>query len=104
MEVSAKIIHGSFVFGQSPTLKRTLSEEMMLNMGEVERPGPKRDDAGDAGELMAKNPFYSLLGDCYTIVVRETTTAVTRGRSNAWEYILTCFKDAKNKRQRREET
>lgn len=24
---------------------------------------------GDAGKLMAKNPFYSLLGDCYTIVV-----------------------------------
>ncbi|CAN0367672.1 unnamed protein product, partial [Ectocarpus sp. 12 AP-2014] len=57
----------------SPTLKRTLSEEMMLNMGEVERPGPKRDDAGDAGELMAKNPFYSLLGDCYTIVASIKT-------------------------------
>lgn len=26
-------------------------------------------DHGDAGKLMAKNPFYSLLGDCYTIVV-----------------------------------
>lgn len=23
----------------------------------------------DTGKLMAKNPFYSLLGDCYTIVV-----------------------------------
>ncbi|CAM9325405.1 unnamed protein product, partial [Ectocarpus sp. 12 AP-2014] len=57
----------------SPTLKRTLSEEMMLNMGEMERPGLKRDDAGDAGELMAKNPFYSLLGDCYTIVASINT-------------------------------
>lgn len=73
--------YGSFVFGQSPTLKRTLSEEMMLNMGEVERPGPKGGDAGDAGELMAKNPFYSLLGDCYTIVVSETTTATTGGNN-----------------------
>lgn len=40
----------------------------MINPGGagVERPGVK---GGNAGELMAKNPFYSLLGDCYTIVV-----------------------------------
>lgn len=25
------------------------------------------------GKLMARNPFYSLLGDCYTIMVREHT-------------------------------
>lgn len=48
----------------------------MLNIGEVKRPAMKATDTGDAGELMAKNPFYSLLGDCYTIVVRAKTTMV----------------------------
>lgn len=46
----------------------------MLNIGEVERPatkGVKAGDTGETGELMAKNPFYSLLGDCYTIVVSD---------------------------------
>lgn len=57
---------------QSPTLKRTLSEEMMLNIGEVERPAMKAGGTGDTEELMAKNPFYSLLGDCYTIVVSRS--------------------------------
>lgn len=35
----------------------------------VGRQAKKGDDEGHAGELMANNPFYSLLGDCYTIVV-----------------------------------
>lgn len=43
----------------------------MLNIGEVERSAASRVGTGDTGELMAKNPFYSLLGDCYTIVVRK---------------------------------
>lgn len=43
----------------------------MLNISEVERPVAKAGNAGDNGELMEKNPFYSLLGDCYTIVVSE---------------------------------
>ena len=29
----------------------------------------KRGDVGHTEELMAKHPFYALLGDCYTIVV-----------------------------------
>ena len=45
----------------------------MLNPGgnSVGRLATKRADVGHTGELMAKNPFYSLLGDCYAIVVRE---------------------------------
>lgn len=46
----------------------------MLNIGEVTRPVVKVTDTGDPGELMAKNPFYSLLGDCYTIVVSVEIT------------------------------
>ena len=45
----------------------------MLNVSEVERSAAKATDVGDGGELMEKNPFYSLLGDCYTIVVSEAT-------------------------------
>ena len=43
----------------------------MLNIGEVKRPAVKATDTGDTEALMAKNPFYSLLGDCYTIVVGD---------------------------------
>lgn len=52
----------------------------MLNIGEVERPAISKVGAGDTGELMAKNPFYSLLGDCYTIVVREKNGSYTDAR------------------------
>lgn len=60
-------------FLKSPTLKRTLSEEMMLNPGgEIpERLPAKAVDGSGTAESMANNPFYSLLGDCYTIVVGE---------------------------------
>lgn len=60
-------------FVQSPTLKRTLSEEMILGPSGagVDRPPMKKAATGQLGDLMTNNPFYSLLGDCYTIVVRE---------------------------------
>lgn len=56
----------------------------MLNVGEVTRPAVKATDTGDTGELMAKNPFYSLLGDCYTIVVSAKTPMASNKTKRIW--------------------
>lgn len=57
---------------QSATLKRTLSEEMLDRGKHFARP-TKVDgfDGSNKEGAMANNPFYALLGDCYTIVVSE---------------------------------
>lgn len=41
----------------------------MLGRARLERWIPKNRDDASKGDHMAKNPYYSLLGDCYTIVV-----------------------------------
>lgn len=46
----------------------------MLSLGgvDVDRPTANNIKIGEASELMANNPFYSLLGECYTIVVSSS--------------------------------
>lgn len=57
----------------------------MLTSGEgfVTRPTMKTAETGGAGGHMAKNQFYALLGDCYTIVVSTLYIYMyTRGATN----------------------
>lgn len=61
----------AYVLSQPVTLQRTLSEEALGRGKHIERPAPKEGpDGSNKEDLMTNNPFYALLGDCYTIVVR----------------------------------
>jgi len=44
-----------------------------LDSANIAQTGVKTDAQTKAGKVMARNPFYTLLGDCYTLVVRECT-------------------------------
>lgn len=50
-----------------------MSEETMLDLdgANIAQTEVKTDAHTKTGKLMARNPFYTLLGDCYTLVVRE---------------------------------
>ena len=56
---------------QSPKLKRTLSEETIPNLDDAETAqlSFRKDTDNGKGGLMSNNPYYSVLGDCCTILV-----------------------------------